>query len=305
MWDDNANYDVFLKFTNNAMATYQSSLPLFDLQTTDAARAATLTRGSFSAIDIALVLDATGSMADELTYLQSEFTGISTAVSTGFPNADVRWSLVVYRDAGDEYVTRSFDFTNAVSGFQQNLAAQRAYGGGDEPEAVPEALQASLGKAWRGPSVAQVMFWVADAPHHANATTAMKTALATAKNQGIRIYPVAASSANPLAEATMRVGAQLTGGRYLFLTDDSGVGNAHSEPKVPCYYVTKFSDAIVRSVAMELTGKYVAPPQGSIVRVVGTPTGDVCEQAVTLDGGSETGVVVPEAAPESDGQAGD
>jgi hypothetical protein len=250
-------------------------------------------------------LDATGSMADELTYLQNEFTGISTAVSTGFPNTDVRWSLVVYRDAGDEYVTRSFDFTNAVSGFQQNLAAQRADGGGDEPEAVPEALQASLGKAWRGPSVAQVMFWVADAPHHANATTAMKTALATAKNQGIRIYPVAASSANPLAEATMRVGAQLTGGRYLFLTDDSGVGNAHSEPKVPCYYVTKFSDAIVRSVAMELTGKYVAPPQGSIVRVVGTPIGDVCEQAVTLDGGSETGVVVPEAAPESDGQAGD
>jgi hypothetical protein len=142
-----------------------------------------------------------------------------------------------------------------------------------------------------------MLFWVADAPHHDAATAAMRAALVSARDKGIRIYPVAASNANPLAEATMRVGAQLTGGRYVFLTDDSGVGGGHSEPKVPCYYVTKLNDAIVRSVAMEITGTYVAPSPDSIVRIVGTPAGDTCAQAVTLDGGSDTGTIAAEAAP--------
>jgi hypothetical protein len=302
MWDDNANYDVFLKYTRTGAQNYANSLPAFDLQTTDAAHAASLQRGAFDAIDIALVLDTTGSMSDELKYLQNEFLGISNAVVQRFPTTSVRWSLTVYRDTGDEYVTRSFDFTNVVGTFQQTLAAQSSNGGGDEPEAVPEALQAALGKTWRGPSAAQMIFWVADAPHHDAATSAMRAALVSARSKGIRIYPVAASNANALAEATMRVGAQLTGGRYIFLTDDSGVGGGHSEPKVPCYYVTKFNDAIVRSIAMELTGQYVAPAANSIVRMVGEPVGDTCAQAVTLDAGSDTGAVVPEAAPQIDAQ---
>jgi hypothetical protein len=53
---------------------------------------------------------------------------------------------------------------------------------------------------------------------------------------------------------------------------------------------------------MELTGQYVAPAANSIVRMVGEPVGDTCAQAVTLDAGSDTGAVVPEAAPQIDAQ---
>jgi hypothetical protein len=300
MWDDNANYDVFIKFVRTQQQLYMNSLPLFNQAATDAARAASLQRQAFDAIDISLVLDTTGSMGDELVYLQNEFNGISTAVAARFPNTSVRWGLVAYRDVGDDYVTRGYDFTAETATFQANLATQRAGGGGDEPEAVPAAFSAALSQSWRGATAAQMLLWVADAPHHDAQTAQMTAAIVSARDKGIRVYPVASSNANPLCEATMRVAAQLTGGRYVFLTDDSGVGGGHSEPKIPCYYVTKLNDAIVRSVAMELTGKYVAPSPDSIVRVVGSPIVDTCIQPT---GGDDTIAIdsgVPEAATQAD-----
>ncbi len=60
-----------------------------------------------------------------------------------------------------------------------------------------------------------------------------------ARSLDVHIYPVASSGVDELTELTMRSAAQLTGGRYLFLTDDSGVGGAHMEPSIPCYFVTK------------------------------------------------------------------
>ena len=74
----------------------------------------------------------------------------------------------------------------------------------------------------------------------------------------------------------MRTAAQLTGGRYVFLTDDSGVGNAHAEPHIPCYHVTKFNGALVRMVESEMTGTHVQPKPEEIVRSVGNPQNGVC-----------------------------
>jgi hypothetical protein len=285
LWDDNANFEVFLDYLTSQKASHPNDLPVFDQTTMATARAASLQRRSFGSIDIALMLDTTGSMSDELSYLQTELSGISGAVGQRFPDADVRWSLVVYRDMGDEYVTRTFDFTADAETFRGELGAQRAGGGGDEPEAVPAALEQTLRHSWRGAEVAQMLLWVGDAPHHDVDTGVMRDAVLQARDRGIRIYPVAASSANPLAEATMRVAAQVTGGRYLFLTDDSGIGNQHREPQVPCYYVTTLNDAIVRSIAMELTGSYVDPSPDSIVRVMGRPSGATCEEVA--DSGEE------------------
>src|SRR5258708_7458084 len=62
-------------------------------------------------LDVQLVLDTTGSMGDELAYLQGEFDAIATTVHARFPNMTPRYSLVLYRDKGDEYVTRPFAFT--------------------------------------------------------------------------------------------------------------------------------------------------------------------------------------------------
>src|SRR5262245_49576964 len=63
-------------------------------------------------LDLAIVLDTTGSMGDELDYIKSEIRGISKAVHDKFPEVQQRFALVVYRDEGDEYVARHFDFAS-------------------------------------------------------------------------------------------------------------------------------------------------------------------------------------------------
>jgi hypothetical protein len=104
----------------------------------------------------------------------------------------------------------------------------------------------------------------------------MAGAIRSARDKGIHIYPVASSGVDELSEHTMRSAAQITGGRYLFLTDDSGVGGAHKEPTLPCYFVTKLDRAILRMIDIELSGKYREPTADEILRTGGSPQNGVC-----------------------------
>ena len=61
----------------------------------------------------------------------------------------------------------------------------------------------------------------------------------------------------------MRTAAEVTGGRYLFLTNDSGIGNDHKEPTVPCYVVTTLDKAMLRMIDMEVTGHRQRQPAAS------------------------------------------
>jgi hypothetical protein len=72
----------------------------------------------------------------------------------------------------------------------------------------------------------------------------------------------------------MRAAAQLTGGRYLFLTDDSHVGFVHAEPHIPCYSVTRLDHAVVRMIETELTGRRIASEPEQILRRAGAPNVD-------------------------------
>jgi hypothetical protein len=129
--------------------------------------------------------------------------------------------------------------------------------------------------------VARVAFWIADAPHHAEHAANMVAAIQNVRAQGVHVYPVAASSADDLTEFTMRVAALVTGGRYLFLTDDSGIGNDHKEPLIPCYLVTTLQKAMLRMLSMEITGTRLDPAATDILRTGGNPHDGRC----TLEGG--------------------
>jgi hypothetical protein len=87
---------------------------------------------------------------------------------------------------------------------------------------------------------------------------------------------VAASGVDQSAELTMRSTAQITGGRYLFLTNDSGIGNDHMKPHIPCYTVTRFDTAMVRMVASEMSGTHIEPTAEEVVRTVGEPKDGKC-----------------------------
>ncbi|MCA9608289.1 MAG: VWA domain-containing protein [Myxococcales bacterium] len=276
-WDDNLNFERFQEFVNGA----PEALPLTTAEQEAARDRFGGDREANATLDIALVIDTTGSMSDEIRYLQAELDAIAAAIDTAYPDASARWALIVYRDTTDEYVTRVFDF-RSVAALRSDLAAQGASGGGDYPEASDAALTDMTNLAWReDETTARLAFWVADAPHHESRTAVITEAIRTASQLDVHIYPVASSGVDVRTETSMRSAAQLTGGRYLFLTDDSGVGGSHLEPSIPCYFVTLLSNAMLRMVDIEMSGVYREPEAAQIIRTGGDPT----DRACTLDSG--------------------
>jgi hypothetical protein len=227
------------------------------------------------ALDLLLNIDTTGSMSDELTYLQSELASIVDTLKRNNPGVDVRVGLIVYRDIGDEYVVRSMPFTADINDLQSKLRVQRADGGGDYPEAVDQALAAATAFDWRT-DAAKAMLFVADAPAHDNKMATSWSSTQALRKKGVHIVPVAASGVANEAEFLMRNMAAATQSRYIFLTDDSGVGNAHAEPDVPCYIVTRLNGLVGRTLSGFVSGHRVEPSADQIIRRVGDYDKGLC-----------------------------
>lgn len=228
-------------------------------------------------LDIAIVLDTTGSMGDEIRFLKAEVKDIAAKLREKFPNVNQRFSLICYRDVGqgDEYVTRKFDFTGDLNEFHSNLSKQSAAGGGDLPEAMHKGLEDAVNLQWRDQETARILFLIADAPPHAADANATLTHIKTLRKKGVAIYPLFASCNDAAAveatELVMRGTAMATGAQYLFLTNDSGVGDSHAEPHIPYYHVEKLNGLMTRMIAGELTGLRTDPDSKSIIRTVGQP----------------------------------
>jgi hypothetical protein len=287
-WDDNRNFDRFTSYRDGLIqAQTPGILPSTDDEHAQAHTKFANVHGARQTLDVSLVIDTTGSMGDEIAYLQSEFESLSETIEAKYPNAQQQWSLVAYRDIGDDYVTRVFDFRTDANDFRDKLGQLVAGGGGDFPEAPNAAIAAMNGLQWRtDDATARLAFWVADAPHHDDKAQAMLDAIRGARDLDVHIYPVASSGVNEMTELTMREAAQLTGGRYLFLTDDSGIGGEHKEPSIPCYFVTHLDQAILRMVDIELSGMYREPTASEIVRTGGDPQDGAC----MLDSGQSVAV---------------
>lgn len=255
----------------NSRKTVQIADQVEQMVTLDGAQASLPSR-----LDIALVIDATGSMGDELEYLKVEIRDIAEAVNHHFPGVEQRFALVVYRDKGDSYVTRSFDFTTNLDSFQRDLSEQSAGGGGDYPEAMDAAMAKAAKLSWSKQDAARVTFLVADAPPHQDKADDTLAAVDKLRAKGVAVYPVASSGVAGEAEFVMRSAALLTGAQYLFLTDDSGVGNPHAEPHIPCYTVEQLAPLMVRAVRSELSGRRVETEPEFAIRTVGQGQGGVC-----------------------------
>lgn len=226
-------------------------------------------------LDLQLVIDTTGSMGDELAYLQSELTSILNRVQQAHPQVSIHAGLVVYRDHGDQYVVRSYPFTNDLDDLQQSLNSESFNGGGDYPEAMDEALAEAMRFQWREQS-SKISLLVADAPPHSHSVNATWQSALEARSRQIHIVPVAASGVGEDAEYLMRSMAALTNSRYLFLTDDSGVGNPHAEPMIDCYIVTRLDGLIKRVIDQVITGNRTEPSHNEVIRQVGNYDNGVC-----------------------------
>ncbi len=229
-----------------------------------------------TAMDLALVIDTTGSMGDEIAYLQAEVRAVLQALDASHPDLDLRLGLVAYRDRGDAYETRSYEFTRELETFLADLAALEANGGGDYPESVAEGLEVAMGLDWRTSDTVRVAFLVGDAPPQVDRQVTTADAAQTARARGIHLYPIASSGVDTFTELVFRQVAQFSHGRYLFLTDDSGIGLEHAEPHIPCYLVQLLEDLMVRVLENELQGHWSLPEPADILRSSGSPEGGIC-----------------------------
>lgn len=119
-------------------------------------------------IEVAFVLDTTGSMAGLIDGAKRKIWSIANTIVDVNPDADIRMALVAYRDRGDEYVIKSYDMSADVQGLYGKLIKLEADGGGDTPESVNEALDESVRKLkWtKNDNTKRIIFLVGDAPPH-------------------------------------------------------------------------------------------------------------------------------------------
>lgn len=202
--------------------------------------------------DIAFVVDATGSMGDEIAFLKKDLLSILNSVQQSQSGLEIRTGAVFYRDKGDAYVTQYNDFTTNFSATMQYIGKQSAMGGGDLPEAVHTALETTLQKlSWNPGARSRLAFLILDAPAHYDeqgVVESLHQSLEAFAQLGIRIIPVLASTADKTAEFMCRYFSIVTDGTYVFLTDDSGVGDSHLTPTVGQYTVEKLNDLLVRLI---------------------------------------------------------
>ncbi|MBQ8102525.1 MAG: VWA domain-containing protein [Afipia sp.] len=204
------------KFGGTAFALAVLSLPIMSTFSQAVAK---------PTVEVAFVLDTTGSMGGLLDGAKRKIWSIATSVVDTNPDADIRIGLVAYRDIGDEYVTRTFDLTTDIQDIYANLLDLKARGGGDWPESVNEALDVAVNKLqWtKGSDTKRIVFLVGDAPPHmdyAQDTKYPKT-LAVAKQRDIVVNAVLAGDARDTARVWQDI-AQLGDGRFIPIPQDGG-----------------------------------------------------------------------------------
>ena len=210
-------------------------------------------------LDILFLIDATGSMADEINQLKDNIRAISAQIDALPSQPDVRFGMVTYRDRDDEFLTNVFDFTPNVDVFAEDLAGVFADGGGDYPEDLNEALYRAVHEPeWRVEGTVSLIFLVADAPPHLDYGQENHYAveMLAAAERGVKIYPIASSGLDSQGEYVFRQLAQATGGRFIFLTygaDGPGSTGTETDFEVSDYTVASLDTLVVKIVEEELS----------------------------------------------------
>jgi uncharacterized protein YegL len=212
-------------------------------------------------VDLAFVLDTTGSMGEEIAAVKATIQKVASTLTT--EQTTVRIGLVEYKDRSDPFVTKVYPFSQNLDAFSRRVSEISAGGGGDMPEDMNAGIHAALEQlAWSDRSVARLAFVVADAPPHLDYQDGADYAvdMKTAAHRGIQLFGVAASGMDTLGQIVLRQMAQYTGATEMFVLrggagpDSTGGG----DPISSCggthtnYSSGKLDDLIVQKVRREL-----------------------------------------------------
>jgi hypothetical protein len=214
-------------------------------------------------LDLAFLIDVTGSMEDELRYINQEVASIVRRIEDSAPGVSIRVGAVFYRDRSDQVPLQRIAFTDDVHGFAEAMTQVAASGGGDYPEDLNAGLQAAVQElSWSEGNAARALVLIADAPpkRYVDASYTTQQAVIEATARGIRILPVAASGADRSVEFLFRALGAATSTPYVHLTDHSGVGNPHLTADSSHSTVEYLNDLITRMIIADLRGEGMHAP---------------------------------------------
>ncbi len=169
-------------------------------------------------IDLVFVLDATGSMGDEIEPVKNHIWSIANRVASGNPRPDVRVGLVIYRDRSDAEHTRMWPLTRDLDAMHTALMGVTAQGGGDDPEDVDAGLALAVHEMNWDRGAARMVFLVGDAPAQRYPEHDHDGLLRDAVRQGIEISTVECSGLDPRGHAEFASIAERTHGMLTALT---------------------------------------------------------------------------------------
>ena len=201
-------------------------------------------------LDLLFLLDATGSMADEIDQIKTTLLSISERINALPSRPDLRFGMVTYRDRGDEFVTRVYDFDADVPTFLSTIQDVIADGGGDTPESLNEALHVAVHTPnWRLDDAIRLIVLVADAPPHLDYVEDYDYAaeMIEANRRGMKIFTIASSGLDSQGEYIFRQIAQHTMGRFIFILYGGETSHSVSE-----YSIEQLDHLVVRLVQEEL-----------------------------------------------------
>jgi len=230
-------------------------------------------------VQIAFVVDATGSMGDEIKRLQDAVYTIHHRLTSLNQNVEFQFSVVAYRDRGDDYVVAGEDFTTSIDTFQMNLMNIEAGGGGDTPEDLDSALvYARNSLNWTKESI-KSLFVITDAePRFEKRNNTYLQAAREFRAMGAKVSTIGASGLGGSAEYALRQISLLTKGEFIFLNygetgESSGAGTFDDPGKVSHhtggnYSTRNLDDIVVDQIVSDLS--FIQPVQ-SVVTVQPKP----------------------------------
>ena len=172
-------------------------------------------------MDIVLLLDATGSMTEELMTLQTGLDDIASRLDSLPDTITLRHGFVAYRDLAKTDASQIFGLTEDWALFAANLAAITAVGGGDYAEDLNGGLYRAVTEMEWQPNVTRLLILLGDAPPHLDVSEAVpySDTILLAAEQNITIFTIGSDGLNEQGEAIYQQIAQSSNGRFLFIAN--------------------------------------------------------------------------------------
>jgi hypothetical protein len=243
---------------------------------------------SATRVDVAFVLDTTGSMSGLIEGAKLKIWSIVEAILAGDPPPTVRVGLVGYRDKGDVYVTKVFDLNADMDKVYQDLRSFKANGGGDRPEHVSRALcEAVTQVKWSSDKeTLRMIFLVGDSPPHEDYDDGFdhRTAVKQAAEKDISVHTIQCGSDADTRKVWQEI-ARAGKGEYAAIEQSGGMS------RVPTPY-----DDELGAVSRKLGETSVAYGHVRMGGVYGSRSSGGRKVVVAYGGGEKPVAVSPEEA---------